>query len=58
LTISHEGKSRNATQNRSEKYNMYLTNSGQNAAFFTFFETTRVLAISAGRRYSTNRKRF
>jgi hypothetical protein len=27
LTFSHEGKSRNATQNRDEKDNIYLTNS-------------------------------
>jgi hypothetical protein len=38
LTFSHGGKSRNATQNRGDKYNIYLTNSGQNAAFWTFFE--------------------
>jgi hypothetical protein len=29
------------------KYNIYLTNSGQNVAFWTFFETTRISAISA-----------
>jgi hypothetical protein len=39
-----------------EKYNIYLTNFGQNATFWTFSETTRVLAISAGRRDSKNRK--
>jgi hypothetical protein len=30
---------------RREKYNIYLTNYGQNAAFWTFFETMRVLAV-------------
>jgi hypothetical protein len=58
LTFSHEGKFRNATQNRGEKYNIYLTNLGQNAAFWTFFETTRVSAMSAGRRDSKYRKIF
>jgi hypothetical protein len=33
LTFSHKGKSRNATKNRGEKYNIYLANSRQNAAF-------------------------
>jgi hypothetical protein len=45
LTFSHGGKSRNATQNRGEKYNIHLTNFKQNATFWTFFETTRVLIV-------------
>ena len=40
------GKSRNATKNRNKNNNISLTNFGQNAAFWTFFEITRVSAIS------------
>jgi hypothetical protein len=45
-----------ATQNRGEKYNIYLTNSGQNTTFWTFFETMWVLAVLMGRQDSKNRK--
>jgi hypothetical protein len=56
--FSHRRKSKNAIQNRGEKYNIYLTNSGQNVVFYIFFETTRVLAVLAGRRDSKNKKIF
>ena len=46
----------NATQNRDNKYSIYLTNFGQNIAFWTFFETTRVSAVSAGCQDFKNRK--
>jgi hypothetical protein len=55
LTFSYKEKSKNATQNRGEKYNIYLTNFGQNSAFWTFFETTRISAVLKGRRDSKNR---
>jgi hypothetical protein len=41
-----------------DKYNIYLINFGQNAAFWTFFETTRGSAVSAGHRDSKNKKIF
>jgi hypothetical protein len=36
--------------------NPYSTNSGQNVDFWTFFETTSISAVSAGRQVFLNRK--
>jgi hypothetical protein len=38
-----------------EKYYIYLTNSGQGIAFWTFFETTRVSAVLADHRDYKNK---